>query len=202
MQNERGATMIEMIGVLGVLGVLAASAYHLVDSALNHYRISQGLIQITSLQKNVSRFFASVGNYKALDDEDTVKKLIADNVVPQNMKAGDDAIRHIFGGSVELKNVAYTNEDSAFSTSFSITFKGLDKRVCVEMAALTWPERDSANLLSITVGSVKYTWPVYVSNGDDEKVLPITHTMAMDVCQTEANKNSESKQVDITWEFR
>ena len=56
MRNERGATMIEMIGVLGVLGVLAASVYHLIDSALNHYRVSQGLIQITTLQKNISRF--------------------------------------------------------------------------------------------------------------------------------------------------
>lgn len=202
MQNERGATMIEMIGVLGVLGVLAASVYHLVDSALNHYRISQGLVQVTSLQKNVSRFFASVGNYKTLNEESTIKKLIADNVVPQSMKAGDAAMRHVFGGSVELKNVNYTDEGSPFSTSFSITFKGLDKRVCVEMASLSWPEKDSANLLSITVGSEKYTWPVYVSNGDDEKVLPITHGMAMNVCQAEAEKNMANKQVDITWEFR
>lgn len=201
MQNERGSTMLEMLGVLGVLGVLAASVYHLVASALDQYRVSQGLIQITSLQKNISRFYASAGNYKALDDENTVKKLIADNVIPPNMKAGDSAIRHIFGGDVELKNIAYTDEASISSTSFSITFKNLDRRVCVEMAALSWPERDSANLLSITVGTVKYTWPVYVTNGEDAKVLPITQGMAMDVCKTEAEKNT-TKLVNITWEFR
>ncbi|MBQ8465405.1 MAG: prepilin-type N-terminal cleavage/methylation domain-containing protein [Alphaproteobacteria bacterium] len=201
MRNERGSTMIEMMGVLGILGVLAASVYHLIDSALNHYRVSQGLIQVTSLQKNISRFYAAAGNYNDLSKTDTLKKLIKDNVIPQNMKAGDNAIRHVFGGDVELKNVNYTNELSSSSTSFSITFKNLDRRVCVDMATITWPDRDSANLLSIKIGTVKYTWPVYATTGDDSKVLPITEGMAMDTCLSEAGKNT-NKLVSITWEFR
>ena len=209
MQKERGTTMIEMIGVLGVLGVLAASVYHLIDTALSQYRISQGLVQITSLQKNISRFYASAGNYNELEKDGIVAKLIADNVVPQNMKNGDAAIRHIFGGDVELKNIKYQNEISSSSTSFSIAFKELNKKECAEMAALSWPEKDSANLLSITVVGTgfsadqgkKFTWPIYASSSDNTQALPITNGMAMEVCQSEAEK-SMSARADIIWEFR
>lgn len=200
MSNNRGATMIEMIGVLGILGVLAASVYHLIDTALSHYRISQGLIQITSLQRNVSRFYASAGNYNDLDKTDAVKNLIKENVVPQNMQDGEDAIRHIFGGKVILKNVKYSNEISTSSTSFSITFEDLNKQVCMDMASLSWPERDSANLLSITIGTIKYTWPVFAPD-DSSNVLPIGVGAAMDTCLAEIQKGT-SGRVNITWEFR
>ena len=198
-KNQRGATMVEILGVLGVLGVLAGSVWKLVGSAWMRYRISNGASQIQSLQRNISRFYASKGNYNDLEEVDAVATLISEKVIPKNMCAGSDAIRHAFGGSVELANVVYSNEMSSASTSYSITFKNLSNSVCMEMLQLKWPETDNANLISISAGGMRYTWPSY-SNGDTY-VLPVTMQNAMISCYGENNSN-KGGTVDITWEFK
>lgn len=198
LKNQCGATLLEMMGVLAVAGILTAGIWKLTDHALYRYRISQVTIQVQSLQKGISRFFASKGNYDALDEEGTVAKLFENNAIPSDMRAEEGKIRHVFGEEVVLANLKYANEASNASTGFSITFTGLSKRVCIEVATISWPENDMANMISIKIGDTKFVWPSYASASDDVKVLPVTMSDAIGECASDNNEEAKS----ITWEFR
>ena len=198
MKNQCGATLLEMMGVLAIAGILTASVWKLTDHALHRYRISRITIQVQSLQKGISRFFASKGNYNALDEDGIVKKLFDNNVIPSSMRAEEGVIRHVFGGEVFLANLRYAHEASNASTGFSITFTGLSKKVCAEVATISWPENDMANMMSVKIGETKFVWPSYASTSEDVKVLPITVGDAFDVCMSDDGETTRS----ITWEFR
>lgn len=194
LKNQKGVTMTEMLGVLSIVGILGVSVWKLIDHARYRYRLSQVALQVQSLQKGVSRFYAAEGNYKDLSEEGTVQKLIKNGVVPSDMRRGDSAIGHVFNGSVTLANVTYANEASNASTGFSITFSNLYQRICTEVATISWPENDLANMISISIGDKKYVWPAISETlGEGVGVLPISKSEAMDACE-----NATS----ITWEFR
>lgn len=192
MKEQRGSSMVEMIGVIGLLGVVAAGGYTLISSAMYRYRISQGVAQLQTLQKGISRLYASAGNYDALAASDAIKVLIDNNVPMSNMRAGSNALRHAFGGEVLIKNVE--NEEDETSDSFTITFKDLDNKQCASMAAASWGDNDSSRLVSIKVGNSNFVWPSVADNVEASGVLPVTESKAMDVCN--------NAPLNITWEFR
>lgn len=195
MREERGSSMVEMIGVIGILGVLAASVWTLINSARARFRLSQGVLQLQSLEKGVSRFYASAGNYDGLKNSNAIKELIDNRIPPTGMAASNNTLRHAFGGEVEIKNVPYTNEEEygSSSDSFTITFKNLRLSECREMASIVWMQSDAVNLVSIKIGDTKYVWPNYAGSSGS-KVLPVDAGEAMTAC-ADAPK-------DITWEFR
>lgn len=193
MKNQKGVTMLEMTAVLGVAGILVAGAWKLVTHARDRQRISEATMQVQSLQKNISRFYAAKGNYNELDESGTIKKLLDEKIIPPDLRAGESALKHVFWGDVTLKNVRYANEITNTSTSFSITFSGLSRKVCAELAAISWPEHDMSNMISIQIGENKYVWPSYAESSETG-VLPISKVDAIGACSGETN--------DITWEFR
>lgn len=196
MTEERGSSMVEMIGVIGIMGILAMSVWTLINSARARYRLSQGVLQLQSLEKGISRFYASAGKYDGLAKSGAMKELIDNRIPPTGMDAGNNQLRHAFGGSVEIKNVTYDNieEYGSSSDSFTITFKDLGRSECLEMAAIVWPQNDAANLVSIKVGDKKFVWPSYSSSNSSSLLLPVTMADAMSVC--------EDAPKDISWEFR
>ncbi|MBR1605458.1 MAG: hypothetical protein IJ660_05075 [Alphaproteobacteria bacterium] len=193
--EERGATLVEVFGVLAILAVVGASVWTLVNSAWNRYRLSQTLSQLQTLQKGITRMYASAGKYDDLAS-DAIRKLLENNIPPADMKAGDNALRHAMGGAVEVKNVQYENvaEFGSASDSFTITFKDFkNKKACADLAAYSWTGNDFANIVSVKVKDTKYVWPSYAELSTD-KTLPITQADAMSLC--------EGIPLDITWEFR
>ena len=192
--EEKGATLVEVFGVLTILAIVAASAWMLVSSAWNRYRLSHALSQLQALQKGITRMYASAGKYDDLAT-DAIKKVIANNIPSPDMKAGENTLYHAMGGEVEIKNVQYTDtaEFGSASDSFTITFKDLtNKKACAEFASYSWVGNDFSNIVSITINGNKYVWPAYKLS--DEKTLPITQADAMVLC--------EEVPLDITWEFR
>ena len=185
--------MLEMTAVLGVAGILVAGAWKLVTHARDRQRISEATMQVQSLQKNISRFYAAKGNYNDLNTEGVIKRLLDEKIIPPELRAGEAALKHVYGGDIVLKNVKYANEITNTSTSFSITFKGFSKKVCAELAGISWPEHDMSNMISIQIGETKYVWPSYAESSGT-KVLPVAKVDAMESCSGETN--------DITWEFR
>ena len=192
-KEDRGSTLIEMMGVITIVGVLAAGAWLLISSAMGKYRISATMAQLHSLQKGITRFYAADGNYNNLNMND----LIANRVPPVAMIHGDK-LHHPFGDEVEIDKVSYSDisEYGSSSDSFTITFKGLKKKACAELASISWVEHDSVNLVSIQVGNDKYEWPSF-NDDSSAKLLPVTEAKAMTSCVS-GNDNG----VDITWEFR
>lgn len=196
MTEERGATMVEMMGVISIIGIVGMGVWTLINSARARYRLSQGVLQLQSLEKGISRFYASAGKYDGLAEDGAIKELIDNHILPPGMNAGDNTLRHAFGGSVEIKNVKYSNIDEygSSSDSFSITFKDLGRNECFEMLTVVWPQSDAANLVSIAAGGKTFVWPSYSSTNNSASVLPVSAADAMSICQ-DAPK-------DISWEFR
>ena len=195
MKEQKGATLIEALGVIGILGVVSMGIWTMIGNAYNKMRLSQGVVQLQTLQKGITRFYAAAGNYNGLADDNAVKTLIENNIPPPNMLAGTNKLRHSYGGEVVVKNVPYTDisEYGSSSDSFAITFKGLTRLPCVEMASISWLGDDSAHIISITIGTNKYTWPSY--DGENTvNPLPITRDKAMLECLNAPK--------DIKWEFR
>ena len=166
MNEERGSSMVEMIGVIGIVGILAMSVWGLINSAQSRYRLSQGVIQLQTLQKGINRFYASAGNYDKLRETDAIEELLENRIPPPGMKAGVGKLRNVFGTEVVIADVPYTNIDDygKSSDSFAITFKSLRKNECAEMAGISWVQHDGANLVSITIGEKKFEWPTYGYN--------------------------------------
>lgn len=192
--EERGSSMVEMIGVIGIVGILAMSVWGLINSAQSRYRLSQGVIQLQTLQKGINRFYASAGNYDKLRETDAIEELLENRIPPPGMKAGVGKLRNVFGTEVVIADVPYTNIDDygKSSDSFAITFKSLRKNECAEMAGISWVQHDGANLVSITIGEKKFEWPTYDSVSSN--LLPVTAAKAMEACA--------NAPMDITWEFR
>lgn len=192
--EERGSSMIEMIGVIGIVGIVAMSMWGLVLSAQSRFRLSQGVIQLQTLQKGINRFYASTGNYNKLRETGAIEELIENRIVPSGMKAGGGKLRNVFGTEVVVADVPYADIDDygKSSDSFTITFKSLRKNECLEMASISWVQHDGVNLVSILIGEKKFEWPTSDYEGGD--FLPVTVTKAMDACI--------NAPVDVTWEFR
>ena len=198
LSNERGATLIEVMGVIAILGALVTGIWKLVNGAMYKYKLSEATVQIQSLAKNLSRFYAAIGNYDDLNESDTISKLFENLVVPREMRVGSSTIKHSFFGDVTL---------SGHGETFSIVFTKLPKNSCAELATLSWQKTDRTNLVSIKIGSDLYEWPgaLNVSTGEEEegvaaaekKVLPVSMGDAMASCSV-----SDGDLNNIEWTFR
>lgn len=195
MINERGSTMVEVLGVVAIIGTLAMGVWHLINDARYKYKLSVATLQIQGLAKNITRFYASEGNYDDLNTSGSVQKLSQSGVVPRSMQAGIGIIGHSFNGDVTLRGIG---------ENFSITFKNLSEKVCMELATLAWQKTDKANLIFIKIGDDEYGWPIYNGVSEDEedlsvseRYLPVSMTEAADSCAS-----SDNGLIDIEWTFR
>lgn len=184
-REESGTSLVEMIGVVGVIGVILAGAVSLVATAMQRYALSKAVAQLQSLQKGISRYYAAAGSYEDLSVQDIIKE----KVPMSDMISSSSTLVHAFRGDVTLDKVA--DDDGIYST-FTITFKGLGARQCLEMATISWPRGASVDLVSETVGSTKYSWPAYSGNDD---------TLPVDIAKAQSNC-TVGELTNITWEFR
>lgn len=184
-REESGTSLVEMIGVVGIIGVILAGAISLVATAMQRYALSKAVAQLQSLQKGISRYYAAAGGYDDLSVEDLIKE----GVPSADMISSRSTLVHAFRGAVELDKEA--DDDGIYST-FTITFKDLGARQCVEMATISWPRDSSVDLVSETVGNTKYSWPSYSGNGN---TLPVDVAKAQSKCRA-------GQKTDVTWEFR
>lgn len=198
--EEKGATLMEVFGVLAILAVLAASVWGIVNSAWSRYRLSATLSQLQTLQKGITRMYASAGKYDDLAETNAIKKLLDNNVPPADMKVDDNNLRHAMGGSVTIAPV--TNNTSLgygrACDSFTVTFDKLNKKGCLELASYSWVGNDSANIVSVSVNGQKYIWPT-ASESLTDKFLPISTSDALTLCEDEPIGDGGRY---ITWEFR
>ena len=145
MSEERGSSMIEVISVIGIIAILAIGVWNLIGSARYRYKVSQGIMQLQTLQKGINRFYASDGNYNRLGDSDAIEKLFENRIIPKEMKRADNKVKNVFGNEVTIKKLDNSSD------SFVIAFKSVERKVCLEMASISWLQNDSANLVSIKI---------------------------------------------------
>lgn len=135
--TQKGRSMIEVIGYMGVFMVLIAGVGRLVASAFEDYKYSRASLQLGDLAAAVTRAAAVDGNYADVVKEDKWKRYVPDTFRKKNNK-----YYHAFGGEMSMSCAS----DSESCAKFTITFSGLNKKQCVELAMKDWSKNKTVSL--------------------------------------------------------
>ncbi len=200
---ESGRSMVEMMGYMAVAIVLTASVGQLVYKAFGDYKFSKASIQLTELANVISRAGAVDANYinvvnmimgqseKATDNAEGLK------MIPSSFRVrntGTRVIYHAFGGQVTV-NSTNPSDTLAVGAKFMITFDGLNKKQCIDLAMKDWSKNKYSDLDSMVINDTyHWYWPIY---GTDETshiyALPATREAIVGVnddgqCSEDTNK--------------
>lgn len=162
--NENGRSMIEMLGVLAIIGVLSVGGIAGYSKAMSKYRTNKVIDQATMLITNIRTTYAqqqtysSIGNAMVVDLGLVPEEMIIYNdnlsVDDTDDEAGIQArtqrLRNVFSGPVM---VASSPVDAADATAkdgaFKITFYGLSRDACIQIATSDWGAGSSSGLVAM-----------------------------------------------------
>lgn len=123
-EQDKGATLMEVLLVVGVIVVLAASAYKL-------YSMVQSNIQSSNEQNNVLTVIANMKSLKfqgRYTDSNYIKTLYAQGLLPSDMIADTTgaSAKNPWGGSVTITT-------SSDKYSFNVVEASVPKKNCMAM---------------------------------------------------------------------
>ncbi|EEY8300826.1 hypothetical protein E9N90_004080 [Escherichia coli] len=123
-EQDKGATLMEVLLVVGVIVVLAASAYKL-------YSMVQSNIQSSNEQNNVLTVIANMKSLKfqgRYTDSNYIKTLYAQGLLPSDMIADTTgaSAKNPWGGSVTITT-------SSDNYSFNVVEASVPKKNCMAM---------------------------------------------------------------------
>ena len=176
-ENEKGATLVEVIMVLGIIGAFGVSIATLVTSMYDRYRVSRVGGQIEELQKTINNRYVADGQYTNA----SIETLIEEEIAPKDMVDGKKLF-HSYHGEVTLKGS---------SDNYEITFSDLPQKVCIELGIMNWTVDNTSNLVSLSINNEKFNWP-WVETG---KKLPAQAAEVSAACRN----NDENV---IKWTFQ
>lgn len=162
----RGMTLLEMLVVVAIIGVIIALASGRVGGFNNAQKISNHIVQTSSLIANTKQLRGTTG-YGA-SGADLVPTLIKSGLVPSGMQVSGSTIKSVFGGTVTVASTGngYTvtdptiPQDACIQILPKISMSGVVSTKVGTSTAITG-EVDSAaattNCASATANSVAWT---------------------------------------------
>ena len=157
--NEKGRSMVEMMGYMAIMMAVIVAVGKIVTNIFDEHKISQASLQLGDLAAAISKAGAMEKDYSDVD----FKKYI-----PTSYRVAGNKIFHIFGGEVVVSAV------SDYPDKFSVTFNGLRRKQCIEMAMKDWRRNQNVDLYAIGVNNTYLYWPVYKSGVSGDSSLPMT----------------------------
>ena len=171
--NENGRSMIEMLGVLAIIGVLSVGGIAGYSKAMSKYRTNKMIDQATMLITNIRTMFAQQQSYADLSNARAVNLAL----VPEEMivnpgqyieDGGDRKLRNVFSGNVVIKNSAIDEDDKnvqaqeaqgenpaveayASQGAFRVTFFGISRDACIQVATSDWGAGSSSGLVGLHI---------------------------------------------------
>lgn len=176
--NEKGATMVEIVMILGILGALSVSIATLVNSMYDKYRVSRICGQIEEVKKVVNGRYVADGSYTGA----SASKLVSESIAPKDMVNGN-ALAHSYNGKVTI---------SGTSTTYKISFYNLPTRACIELGLMNWMVDNTSDLVSLDINGKSFKWPWAAGTG---KKLPAQMPDVSALCKSGSDNT-------VTWEFQ
>ncbi|MBQ8480968.1 MAG: hypothetical protein IJ532_00340 [Alphaproteobacteria bacterium] len=184
---EKGRSMVEMMGYMAVVMTVIVAIGKIVTNVFNEHKFSEASIQLGDLAAAISKAGAVEKDYSSVD----FKKF-----VPSAYRVVGNKIFHVFGGEVTIGTV------SGDTTKFSVAFKGLRRKQCIEMAMKDWRRNQNVDLYSVCVNGACLYWPVYGYDGGTPKgTLPITRAMVTGTSENDKGLCSLDTNNVVTWTF-
>lgn len=204
--SQSGRSMIEVMGYMAAVMAVVAGISKLLSGVYAEYKISKGSIQLAELAGAITKSSAIDANYTTIIGQikgtDNDKKLNEEGrkLIPTSYRvvANTDgtikAIKNVFGGEVQI---GIPEEGK-----FSITFEGLTREQCVEMAMKEWEHNKIVDLDSIIInGTYHWYWPIYSSSTPGAYQLPTTRSALTGKDLEDKGQCSKDKGNNITWVF-
>lgn len=144
----------------GLLLVTYGTAAYLLFSFLKvNYQSLQFLTKLNLTTHQISNLVDNIRTHYMVYDEETetsVERLIEVDAIPQAIIAEDNkSLINPYGGNIiiapsdKLRNV----KDNLESTTFKMSYQGLPKDVCVNLAMMDWGDKVKG-LLAVAIGSI------------------------------------------------
>lgn len=203
--NENGRSLVEMMGYMTVVMVVIVGVGRIVSNAFEEHKFSQASIQLSEFAGAISRAGAIDPDYtdvvamingtynKSVNaGENTTKNNEGLKLIPRSYRLIGREIHHIFGGKVDV---------GTQNNRFYITYYGLQRRQCIELALKGWEKNKSVDLYSVTVNDDSWYWPIYhkIQSANHEHDLPVTRAAVAGI-----DDNGQCSKTDnnvITWMF-
>lgn len=181
--NESGRTMMEMLMYLSIIIILMLGSIKLTQSVLDKFKLSRVGEQINELSKGITSRFMAKSRYDDINDDNVMKNMIEEKVIPQDMVQSNNLFTHSYGGKAII---------NPLGSSFLVTFEDLPLRPCVELGLMNWTINDRTNLVNIKINNKEYVWDEKPSAGKGK--LPVTTSAIAGDCKDDRTNK-------IIWEF-
>lgn len=156
--NEKGRSMIEMLGVLAIIGVLSVGGIAGYSKAMMKFKTNKTIDQIAMTVTNIRTLYAQQLNYDITTADAYNMGVVDDAMVGEESCTGKDenkkctaTLKNAFGGSVFIKSAA-SGMQGTTTGAFLVTFAGLPREACVNIATNDWGSNYSSGLLGIGTG--------------------------------------------------
>lgn len=185
--EQKGTTMMEAIAAISVVTVLTVGVIKLVGNMFDMFKQNMISNEIQEIQKKISDRYRLEGEYSELSSL-SAEQMRQEQLIPSQMEVNGKIVHRLNG---EVVIAAAGDEDEYFS----VTFKGLTTRSCVNLSQINWNASQTSDLYQLQVNDKVYVLPINGVNFGDENALPITVKKAADSCKP-GSKN------EITWTFQ
>ena len=223
--DEKGRSMVEMMGYMAVAISLVASVGHLVAKAFDEYKYSKAYIQLSDLVGSIVRASAIDADYQEVvkmvngESIEASKNKEGQKLIPGSYRRIGNTLYHAFGGKVTIslppvdgginlgEAINEAEDETAHSDKFAVTFEGLTRKQCIEMALKDWNNNKNIDLYAIIINSAHYWyWPAYTVFTEVEGVvvdntLPVTRVAVTGTGDDDEGQCDREINNSIMWIF-
>jgi hypothetical protein len=149
---------LDLVRKYGVSIILYGTAIYFVFSFLKvNYESLKFLTKLNYTTHQISNLVENIRTHYMVYDDETetsVERLIEVDAIPQSIISEDNTLVNPYGGSIiiapsdRLRNV----KENIESTTFKMSYQGLPKDVCVNLAMMDWGDKVKG-LLAVAIGS-------------------------------------------------
>ena len=205
--NQKGATMMEMLGVLTLIIMLGNSAIKLIGNIFDMFKQKLVVNEVRDLQKIISERYKFEGNYKGLLENRTPEQvaefLCTSKMAPYQMCV-NGRMYHRMGGEVWVMPVVNYDGDGNELTDYgkyALVFWGLSDRTCVNAAQINWYMQQKSDIFKMVINGDKadkrlsVDMPYNMEEGS--KNFPVNPADVMAACSNEEDDDKNT----IEWVF-
>lgn len=205
--NQKGATMMEMLGVLTIIVMLGISAIKLIGNIFDMFKQNLVVNEVKDLQKVISERYKFEGNYKELLENKTPEQvtafLCAEKMAPYQM-CSNGLLHHRMGGAVWVMPIVNYDADGNAVTDYSkyaLVFWGLSDKTCINAAQINWYTQQKSDIFKMLINSgvedkeLSVDMPYNMAEGS--RIFPVNPADVMRAC---SNGDDDDKNT-IEWVF-
>lgn len=133
-KNQVGATLLELVMAIGIIAVIAIAAISYFNTANDANKVNDEVKNINTLSAAIRNMFNSQGDYAGL----TNTVIIKSGAFPDRMRVGSSTTLIKNSWLNDGVDVAPANAMGTANDSFTVTYKGVPERACVDITSKTF----------------------------------------------------------------